>query len=396
MKLLLLGTLIPTQLQKKFIEKGIRPAPADIVQEYLVKGFDDSQLFSSVEYIGAPRIAAYPKNKVLKVPHFTWEMSNIKYHQLGFFNIPVFGFLQRETNIVCEAKKWAKKNEKDDLLVVVYSLHSPFLKAAQAIKEINLKTKIALIVPDLPMYMDNYSFFKRIAKKFDMVRLNGLSKFVDKYILYSKYMAEELHLSDRNNWTVMEGLVDTNKIDLNQIEKDEGKICIYAGSLNEKYGIDKLIEAFEMINEDAQLFIYGNPAEARNLFSKKKDYNKCFYKGVLSQEEMFKVYKKATLLINPRPSSLPLSKYSCPSKTFEYMCSGTPVLMTKLLGVPEEYYDYMYTIEDESIHGFVKSLNFVLSKSKYELAQKGKKAAQFLLYNKNLKLQIKKITDFCL
>ena len=111
-------------------------------------------------------------------------------------------------------------------------------------------------------------------------------------------------------------------------------------------------------------------------------------------EEMFRVMQKARLLINPRPSTLPLSRYSFPSKTFEYMASGTPVLMTKLPSLPEEYCPYLYLFEDESIDGFARTLENVLSLSDDELNEMGRRARLFIKEQKNSDAQVKKIIDF--
>ena len=53
---------------------------------------------------------------------------------------------------------------------------------------------------------------------------------------------------------------------------------------------------------------------------------------------------KATLLVNPRPTTEEFTIYSFPSKNMEYMASGTPLLTTKLPGMPEEYHQYVLAI----------------------------------------------------
>ena len=55
--------------------------------------------------------------------------------------------------------------------------------------------------------------------------------------------------------------------------------------------------------------------------------------------------KEAKLLINLRNPEDKYTKYSFPSKTFEYMVSGTPFFTTKLEGIPSEYYNYLYCID---------------------------------------------------
>ena len=71
-----------------------------------------------------------------------------------------------------------------------------------------------------------------------------------------------------------------------------------------------------------------------------KNNEKIKYFGVIDFESILLRQKNTDLLINPRPSIDEYTKYSFPSKIMEYMASGTPVLTTKLSGIPMEYYDY--------------------------------------------------------
>lgn len=100
------------------------------------------------------------------------------------------------------------------------------------------------------------------------------------------------------------------------------------------------------------------------------------------------------MLINIRDSKEEYTKYSFPSKTIEYMASGTPLLTTELLGIPTEYYDYVYTLDDETEKGLSDKLKEILSISDNDLAIQGKKAMDFILNEKNSKIQGKKIAEF--
>ena len=99
------------------------------------------------------------------------------------------------------------------------------------------------------------------------------------------------------------------------------------------------------------------------------------------------------LLINPRPSEEEFTKYSFPSKNMEYMTSGTPLLTTKLVGMPEEYYEYVYLFDDESVEGMSKKIDEVLSLSEETRKKTGLKAREFILKEKNNVIQTRKMID---
>lgn len=393
-RVLVLGTLISEKQARTFLQYGIRPAPADIVQKYLITGLCSNIDVETVDAICSPRIRAYPKTKIKKTQGDSFKIHQCTVENLGFLNLPALGFAQREKKIVSAARKWAKRQIGNDVLVMIYSMHSPFLHAAKKIKDILPNARVALIVPDLPQYMNKGGRLRTFLKKLDRMRIDHYLPIVDKYILYTRFMADYFGLK-QDQWMVCEGLIDISKIAVDAPKNHDSHICMYAGSLDSQYALDKLISAFERANIRAELHLYGNPHEAEALMKKYPDCKKTKYMGVLSQTEVFEKMKEAELLVNPRPSNLELTKYSCPSKTFEYMASGTPVLMTKLSGLPEEYYPYLYFFEDESEDGFVHTLEFLFSIDGDILREKGVKAANFIKENKGYEKQTERIMEFC-
>lgn len=75
----------------------------------------------------------------------------------------------------------------------------------------------------------------------------------------------------------------------------------------------------------------------------------------------------------------------------EYMASGTPALMTRLPGMPEEYLEYVYILEDESIEGMAGKLKEVLNFSQKENMEKGRKAKEYVLKEKSNKNQAERV-----
>jgi glycosyltransferase involved in cell wall biosynthesis len=111
------------------------------------------------------------------------------------------------------------------------------------------------------------------------------------------------------------------------------------------------------------------------------------YFGVVPNKVVIADQIKASLLVNPRPSNLELAKFSFPSKNMEYMVSGTPLLTTALPGMPGEYYEHVYIIQNENALGIYQSLNQLLALPKEELHMKGNKAKQFVLEKKSNSVQ---------
>ena len=115
------------------------------------------------------------------------------------------------------------------------------------------------------------------------------------------------------------------------------------------------------------------------------------YGGMLLSSEIVEKEMEATLLVNPRPTDAEFVKYSFPSKTMEYMASGTPVLTTDLPGMPREYLPYVNLIREETPEGIASALQETLSRSDEELMQQGLQARRFVLETRNNVVQAKKI-----
>ena len=118
------------------------------------------------------------------------------------------------------------------------------------------------------------------------------------------------------------------------------------------------------------------------------------YKGMLPREEVLFLQQQSTVLINPRKPNGGITKYSFPSKTVEYLSSGTPMIGYKLEGIPEEYFNYYYTIDSLSEEDLVHTLDAVLSLPQDELDKKAHSAYKFIMENKTAEKQVKKIIDF--
>jgi glycosyltransferase involved in cell wall biosynthesis len=216
------------------------------------------------------------------------------------------------------------------------------------------------------------------------------------YLLLTRPMNSIVN-PENKPYMVMEGLVDTEMGSRENLltAKDPKRIIIYAGGLFEKYGIKDLIEAFmQLPDEGVRLHLYG----VGLMVDKIKDYcirdARIVYKGMVPNETVVVDQLKATLLVNPRPTDAEYTKYSFPSKNMEYMVSGTPTLTTILPGMPEEYKNYVYLINEETTEGIYRVLSEILSKSSTELHEFGLKAKTFVLENKNKRVQAERILTF--
>lgn len=381
---------------KKYYNDRVTVRPQQYFDFDLVQGLSE---YCNVMAISEPPVASYPRSKCLwykRKEDTVSEKLIIKYINLvNLLGIKTFIIM---VTVFFETFKFCIKNKEKESAILLGCL-SFYTSFPSMIVSNIFKVKVFVMIPDIPKYAINYSKTKNIIRSYLSKLSQELNKLVeskfDGYIFLTKYMDELLN-SNKKPYIVMEGFV--NKDHLNQPEitfKEEKKIVMYAGTLHEKFGAKKLVEAFKLINiDDCELWIYGEGDYLKKIQEECVTSSNIKYKGTKNKEEILKLERVVTLLVNPRPSDEDFTKYSFPSKTVEYMASGTPLLTSKLPGIPEEYFQYVYTFESEEVDKMAKKIVEIISFPEDTLNHFGLKAKEFILQNKNYTVQAKKIIDF--
>lgn len=243
------------------------------------------------------------------------------------------------------------------------------------------------IVTDLPDMLSGGRLSKGMA--------NFGIRHCTSYVFLTQAMNDRMNPNGKP-FVILEGHADVTMADCHPSldRKKVPRVCLYAGGVRKEYGLKTLVEGFQKANlENTQLHIYGPGDYVEELKAVAAEDDRIYYGGMLLNTEIVDREMEATLLINPRPTGEEFVKYSFPSKTMEYMSTGTPVLTTVLPGMPEEYHLYVYLLRDESVDGIAKTLRQVLDQSDEALFQKGCAARTFVLEKKNNVLQAKKILD---
>lgn len=383
MRVLYASCLCSKDKYNKIFEKS-KFKPGQQIQKYhrlIVEGLAKNNI--SVRTITALPITKLNCSKLF-IKYEKEKINNVNYIYLPLVNLPiikniiVFIISFIYTFFLCL---------KDKKQVVICDVLNISVCAGTLIAAKLLKIKNVGIVTDIP------AFLSENTRKFS-IRINNLviSKF-NSYLFLTREMNKLINIKNKP-FVVIEGQVDINMKDiLNKLDdKYEKKICIYAGGLQKKYGIELLTKAFIKANvENTELHLYGNGDFEDELKRICKSHDNIKYFGIMPNDYVVKEQLKSTLLINPRPTNEEYTRYSFPSKNMEYMVSGTPILTTKLPGMPKEYYQYVYLIREETVEGLCRELKEILAKPIAELHKKGTESKEFVLREKNNVVQAEKI-----
>lgn len=341
-------------------------------------------------------ISFCPQVRTSKVVyHFEEDEENgIHYFYPGYIDRPLINPISRFfTSLKCIRKKKVK-----DSVIVCNIMNFEECLAALLFRFFHKQTKICAIVADVPGLTSgannvNSSNWKIKLSRMALSLLVKANKRYDGYLFLTEAMNEVVNKKHKP-YVVVEGLTDLkmNNVHNDIALKHKTPTILYAGGLHREYGIEWLVDAFQKVdNSNVELHIYGYGNFEKELIERTKVDSRIKYLGTKSNKEIVEEQVKVHLLINPRPTNAEFVKYSFPSKVMECMASGTPLLTTRLPGIPKDYYPYVYLIEEETTEWLYKALSKLLQLPLEELHRKGNAAKQFVLDNKNCKKQAEKL-----
>lgn len=393
MDIAFLGGVFPKNLENEILKNSNENIhfAANNLQWSIIDGLDLINS-SPICLLNVMLVGAYPKDykKILiKTTKFS-HIQNANDINVGFINLVGIRIISRFISATRILLKWARQKGKNKV-ILIYSLNTQFLIASLITKFLNPKIKLCLIVPDLPQYMsDSKNLIYRFLKSIDQIAINIGLKKIDAFVVINDSMKEKLKINQRPCVRV-EGIFNTNNYDFKSEIKTQ-KMIMYSGNLDVNQGILDLLISFSNIEDENYKFIitgFGNGIKDILKYSAKD--SRISYQSKLKQSELFELQKKSSLLLNPIKPTHPKVKYFFPSKTMEYLASGTPTLMYNLSCLPEEYKNFVYIINDTSSEGMRCKILEICSKPEKELIEFGMSAQKFILDQKCPIVQCNKI-----
>jgi glycosyltransferase involved in cell wall biosynthesis len=393
MEILYFGSLCNEELFMKNEDKEI---PYFIAQYMYEKALcDELRTYDdiNIEFTTIYQTEYFPKDKLFYIDK-TQSHKN-PYKCLDFINIP---FLRELTYYLSATKKiiaWSIRHRKTKNKCIFTSVH--FTPVSSAIVFISKLFGIKRIVTFTDLSLFTYSkervnkmkFYKRILMGPYIRKTNHLQQSYNGYILFTKDMNPIVNPQNMP-YRVVEGIFNNENLNMSVPEQRFNAIA-HAGTLSHLVGIRNILDAFKKLALNTELWLIGGGDMSAEIMCEAAVDSRIKYFGYLAKAEVFDHIKRARLLVIFRNTNDEYTRYSFPSKLFEYMASGVPVLTTKLLGIPEEYYDYIYSVDSDNPDTLANTIAMVLSKSDDELHDIAQRARNFVLNYKNAKVQTEKV-----
>lgn len=389
MKVLYISSLVSNRLFDRFIENKLTTGYTG--QKYhglFAKGFAANIQNGDVTALSQPPIRKYFFS-------FIDCEDGVKYRYIPIIAIPVLKQIISFLFSFLYTFYWCCKNINQDKIVVC-SLMRIYQYPPVKLASFPFKCKYITVACDIP-WMTTLQVATRnisIKQKCAIWISKRLCSSFDGYVLLTATMNEVLN-PKRKPAVVIEGFCDINMRDVSngRGNKSLKNIILYAGGLNAKYGIENLVEAVKSMDSvDTELWLYGSGDMNDKLRSETNPRIKFW--GPKSNSEVIQAELRAMILVNPRPTSDEYTRFSFPSKTLEYMVSGTYTMTTPLAGIPDEYYKYCGIIPNYTTDGIKCALQNALSLGRDELCRRGQCAKDFAINYKNNISQVAKVVSF--
>lgn len=395
--ILWIGLAAPDSVYNSLLKRGYFHFAAQAAQKNFIEGIAECTDIPIDEISGFMMPSFFKTNELL-MKSYSWETVNGgKGISVSNINIPYLDVVVRTCQIKKACIKWAEEHKDEKNIVIVYSAINAYLQGAMKIKKICNDTQVYLIITDLPQFMElRPSKIKKVLKDLNWKTLSMAIKSCDGWIPFTKHMIPYLNLPEEK-CLVIEGSVNLNGVKSIANEKQQGKIIVmYSGSLGLQYGVPELLQAFSQIKDDRYELWFTGKGNAENLIEEyaNMDHRIVNYGFLPSREELLKLQNKASMLINTRMPSEKASAYCFPSKLFDYMLTGKPVLSFKIQGIPDEYYKYLVVMESTDIKDIKNAILHVGEMTEDERNQIGKNARDYIINEKNNVKQCKKICEF--
>ena len=349
-------------LKANFIKKETSVSN-NVFERKLFDGFLQSQCSNDFIFLSAPSVGWFPFNcKKLMIKGFSNTNHYTSVNYLATYVGSTFSKTKSLTKAIAKVIKQIDLNEYE-ICLILNELHLPYLKCAEYLKKRMPNVTTIQLVPDLPEFNNRSNhFLYKCLKKINCRKINKLRiRFIDKYVLFSKPMVDYLKLTHKKNWIVNEG-IKTDEVVSSCLLTDNKKHIVFIGKIDKRNGVDIILKTADLFKErdDVVFDFYGIGASDSAFSNFSLDRSNVIVHGFLNPSEVAATLSSASVLLSPRHSNEEYTKYSFPSKIFDYLSSYKPIVTFKLDCYPHELDKILFYPKDASAFALFDCINEVL------------------------------------
>ncbi len=362
-RVLFLGFLIRDEDAGSIFDNESHPQYSALrFQRNLLRAIEASGL--SVYAVTTPPIAAFPRNRHWWLPGGDYQLAglSLRGRQMPGPNLPG---LRLFTRLVQWVRNGLAAPADSSDAVLVYSVHTPAVAAALLLKW-RRGWPVFVFIPDLPTFMGGPSHvLKRLLKRVDAALVRRLLTYADGAFPITEHIGRDWLVGGPEYWTI-EGVSDAAAAALSSARANNSYVyrgaprptLLYTGRLEQTL---PFVSAFHRSPIEATLVMTGGGEDAEALKSIAATDERIKLKGFMPDDAFAQEVDRADFMLNLRDPAWPGAPYSFPSKLFEYLIYGKPVISTRMAGIPAEYFGVLRPIDLATQPVFETSLKNALA-----------------------------------
>ena len=319
---------------------------------------------ASVEAISTPPIRPYPSNRTAWVPGADYKLADlgVSGHQIAGPNLPI---VRSAGRLIQTVRHGLVKLRTPCDGIFVYSVNTPLLIAALLLKKLR-RVPVFVFIPDLPLFMGGPSHpVKRLLKRIDDALARRLLARTDGAFPIVQGIGEDW-LGRGPRFLPVEGTSDEAAEVLSKARSTAAYVfrgqhrprLLYTGAMSQLMAFAHL---FHRSKIEATVVFMGGGEDFGSLQALSQADSRIEVKGFMIGAELTKEIARADFLLNPRDPTWPGAAYSFPSKLFEYLRAGKPIISTRLRGIPPDYFTVFRAIDLDDQPTFEASLTRALA-----------------------------------
>jgi len=193
---------------------------------------------------------------------------------------------------------------------------------------------------------------------------------------------------------IIDGFAEDGLVRSVESEERDRPLLVYAGGLDEKYGLRTLVEAVLVLRIDCELAVFGSGQLFDWVNRVSRESGRVRSPMSLPRDELLVEYGRADVLVQPRSVSQELVSVSFPSKLIEYIASERPVLSTRIPGISEELDPYLHWIEGDDLASMVAGLERCLHEPEPSRRRKAVLAREHIMATRGPERRGRQLVEF--
>lgn len=337
---------------------------------------------------------AFPHSKKLFIPKTKEKLfDNVDLYQVGYPNLPIIKQLIIPLTTYAMAKKLIRG--KDDVLMLYDMYPNQGVPMSMLRKRVNDRTLCLLADLSIGGVVKETGLRKLLRRFYDKSTLSNMRKCKN-YIALNENAIKEY--APQSRYIIVDGGIEPSEFaELSAGWTGQEKNLIYTGALVDYSGIMNLIAAVDLVEDKSiVLDIYGDGVLKPEIAKIAAQNPRIRYHGRVSNREAIEAQQSAWLLVNPRPTESHIAKVTFPSKIFEYLMSGRPVMTTRLNGFSEDYDKLLFWVDGNTPEALAERINAISRMDDAVLTQRALTARSYLLTHKTWKQNAHNVHAFLL